>query len=85
MTVTDFIASPSSSTVDTHAERNRIESGYMVGPRVLTTGTVLFSGSWVGLHEEIVDMDQAYDALLRIKAEAGPVTISYKNYQLPSR
>lgn len=66
-------------------ERSRLESGQFIGPRILTTGSVLFGGSWVGLHEEIVDMDEAVSALARIKAEAGPVSFSYKNYQLPSR
>lgn len=77
--------SPSSETVNTHVERSRLESGQFIGPRILTTGTVIFAGSWVGLHEEIVDDAQAYSALKRIKAEAGPVSLSYKNYQLPSR
>ncbi|KAF5373144.1 hypothetical protein D9758_001532 [Tetrapyrgos nigripes] len=76
---------PSSDTVKTFAERSRLESGHFVGPRLLTTGTVLFSGSWVGLHEEIVDEHQAWNALNRIKAEGGQVALSYKNYQLPSR
>ncbi|THV08005.1 hypothetical protein K435DRAFT_959464 [Dendrothele bispora CBS 962.96] len=76
---------PSSDTVDTFVERSRLESGQFIGPRILTTGTVLFAGSWVGLHEEIVDECQAKNALNRIKAEGGPVTLSYKNYQLPSR
>jgi len=52
---------------------------------VFTTGTVLFGSSWVGVHEEIVDMKQAKEALMRIKLEMGDFTLSYKNYQLPSR
>lgn len=80
-----YVTSPSSSTVDTHIERSRLESGQFVGPRIFTTGSVLFGGSWPGIHEEITDMPQAYAALRRIKAEAGHTSISYKNYQLPSR
>lgn len=30
-------------------------------------------------------MDEAYAALIRIKAEGGPASYSYKNYNLPSR
>lgn len=30
-------------------------------------------------------MDEAYSALVRIKAEGGPASFSYKNYNLPSR
>ncbi|KAJ3843796.1 hypothetical protein F5878DRAFT_603808 [Lentinula raphanica] len=76
---------PSSNTVDTFAERSRLESGQFVGPRILTTGTVVFAGTWTGLYEEIVDEAQARAALTRIKAEGGPFAISYKNYQLPAR
>lgn len=77
--------SPSADTVNTHIERSRLERGHFVGPRIFTTGAPLFSGTWVGIHEEIVDIPQAYSALSRIKAEAGPASLSYKNYQLPSR
>ncbi|KAK0458515.1 uncharacterized protein EV420DRAFT_1642853 [Desarmillaria tabescens] len=77
--------SPSSDTVAAFIERSRLESGQFIGPRILTTGSVLFGGGWVGLHEEIANLDEAVSALTRIKAEAGPVSLSYKNYQLPSR
>ncbi|KAF8919205.1 hypothetical protein CPB85DRAFT_1549164 [Mucidula mucida] len=76
---------PSSETVTTFIERSRLESGQMVGPRTFTTGSPLFGGGWIGIHEEIVDMDEATAALMRIKAEGGPAALSYKNYQLPSR
>ncbi|KAF9025154.1 composite domain of metallo-dependent hydrolase [Hymenopellis radicata] len=76
---------PSSETVTTFIERSRLESGQLVGPRSFTTGSPLFGGGWVGIHQEIVDMDEAAAALMRIKAEGGPAALSYKNYQLPSR
>ncbi|KAJ4463331.1 hypothetical protein C8J55DRAFT_444178 [Lentinula edodes] len=76
---------PSSNTVDTFVERSRLESGQFIGPRILTTGTVVFAGTWTGLYEEIVDEAQALSALNRIKAEGGPFALSYKNYQLPAR
>ncbi|KAJ3798012.1 hypothetical protein GGU11DRAFT_27909 [Lentinula aff. detonsa] len=76
---------PSSNTVDTFVERSRLESGQFIGPRILTTGTVVFAGTWTGLYEEIVDETQAHAALNRIKAEGGPFALSYKNYQLPAR
>jgi hypothetical protein len=38
-----------------------------------------------GLHQDIVDQEEAYSALLRLKAEGGPASISYKNYNIPSR
>ncbi|KAJ7581528.1 hypothetical protein C8J56DRAFT_267327 [Mycena floridula] len=76
---------PSADTVSAFIERSRLESGQFIGPRIFTSGSVLFSGTWVGLHEEIVDLAQAEAALGRIMAEAGSVSLSYKNYQLPSR
>ncbi|KAK7049435.1 hypothetical protein VNI00_006036 [Paramarasmius palmivorus] len=76
---------PSSVTVNTFVERSRLESGHFVGPRILTTGSPLFAGTWTGIHEEIVDEAEAYSAVYRIKAEGGPISHSYKNYQLPSR
>ncbi|KAG7453025.1 uncharacterized protein BT62DRAFT_959229 [Guyanagaster necrorhizus] len=76
---------PSSDTVGAFIERSRLESGQFIGPRILTTGSVIFGGGWEGLHEEIVNMDEAVSALTRIRAEGGPVSLSYKNYQLPSR
>ena len=66
-------------------ERARIESGQSVGPRIFQVGDVVFGGTWDGLHEEISSMDEAYAALRRIKAEGGPASFSYKNYDLPSR
>ncbi|KAE9398333.1 hypothetical protein BT96DRAFT_957632 [Gymnopus androsaceus JB14] len=76
---------PSSDSVNTFVERSRLESGQFIGPRILTSGTVVFAGTWTGLYEEIVNDDQARAALNRIKAEGGPWALSYKNYQLPSR
>lgn len=37
------------------------------------------------LHQSIANMNEARSALVRIKAEGGPSSFSYKNYQLPSR
>ncbi|KIY66625.1 composite domain of metallo-dependent hydrolase [Cylindrobasidium torrendii FP15055 ss-10] len=76
---------PSAPTVATFAERSKLESGQFIGPRIFTAGSPVFAGTWRGLHEEIVDMDEARAALMRIKKEGGHATLSYKNYQLPSR
>lgn len=57
----------------------------MVGPRIFHTGDVVYGAGEGGLHEEIVDMDEARAALTRIKVEGGPASFSYKNYNLPSR
>ncbi|KAF9265808.1 hypothetical protein L218DRAFT_859632 [Marasmius fiardii PR-910] len=79
------VHNPSSGTVTGFIERSRVESGQLLGPRIFTTGNPIFAGTWPRLHEEIVDEEQAYSALYRIKAEGGPFSHSYKNYNLPSR
>ena len=72
-------------TVDAFVERTRVERGQLVGPRIFHPGTVLYGGAEAGLHQDIADMQEAHSALVRIKAEGGPFSHSYKNYQLPSR
>ncbi|KAI5887269.1 uncharacterized protein SCHCODRAFT_02641146 [Schizophyllum commune H4-8] len=76
---------PSTDTVDAFAERTRVERGQLVGPRIFHTGTVIYGGAEAGLHQDIADTLEAHSALVRIKAEGGPFSHSYKNYQLPSR
>ena len=57
----------------------------MVGPRIFHTGGIIYGAANTQLHQDIIDMDEAYSALIRIKAEGGPASFSYKNYNLPSR
>ncbi|KAL1742535.1 hypothetical protein HDZ31DRAFT_65886 [Schizophyllum fasciatum] len=76
---------PSTDTVDAFVERTRVERGLAVGPRIFHTGSVIYGGGEPGLHQDVADMDEARSALIRIKAEGGPFSHSYKNYQLPSR
>jgi len=80
-----YSTSPSADTVSGFAERARIERGQMVGPRIFTVGRIIYGAAGQGFHQDIVDMDQAKEALVRIKVEGGPASISYKNYNLPSR
>ncbi|KAI0355021.1 hypothetical protein OH77DRAFT_1425075 [Trametes cingulata] len=76
---------PSADTVLAFAERFRTERGQLVGPRIFQTGTIIYGAGGAGYHQDIVDMDEARSALLRIKVEGGPSSFSYKNYNLPSR
>ncbi|EIN12910.1 hypothetical protein PUNSTDRAFT_60526 [Punctularia strigosozonata HHB-11173 SS5] len=76
---------PSADTVKAFNERFRVESGQMLGPRIFQTGQVIYGAGGPGYHEDIVDMNEAHSALIRIKAEGGPSAFSYKNYQLPIR
>jgi hypothetical protein len=57
----------------------------MNGPRIFQVGTIVYGAGIPGLHQDITDMAEAQSALVRIKAEGGPTSISYKNYNLPSR
>jgi hypothetical protein len=66
-------------------ERFRLESGQLIGPRIFQTGDVIYGAGSPGIHQDIVDMDEAYSALIRIKVEGGPASFSYKNYNQPSR
>ncbi|KAI0737876.1 hypothetical protein C8Q80DRAFT_1275924 [Daedaleopsis nitida] len=76
---------PSTDTVLAFAERFRIERGQMVGPRSYHTGDIIYGAGAPGIHQDIVDMDEAMSALTRIQVEGGPSSYSYKNYNLPSR
>ncbi|OJT07280.1 hypothetical protein TRAPUB_1877 [Trametes pubescens] len=76
---------PSADTVLAFSERFRAERGQLVGPRIFQTGTIIYGAGGAGYHQDIVDLDEAKSALLRIKVEGGPSSFSYKNYNLPSR
>ncbi|KAJ7593461.1 hypothetical protein C8J56DRAFT_931144 [Mycena floridula] len=76
---------PSADTRDTFAERSRLERGHFVGSRIFHTGTIIYGAGEPGYYQDPVDMDEAYSSLVRIKAEGGAATTSYKNYNLPSR
>ncbi|KAJ8696814.1 hypothetical protein PTI98_006650 [Pleurotus ostreatus] len=76
---------PSADNVNGFVERSRVESGQLVGPRIFTVGTIIYGAGLVGYHQDVADTAEARSALLRLKAEGGPSSISYKNYNLPSR
>ncbi|KAG8958820.1 hypothetical protein FRC03_008801 [Tulasnella sp. 419] len=76
---------PSLDNVDAWAERGRVESGKMLGPRIFHTGTIIYGAGAPQYHQDIADDAEAISALVRIKAEGGPYSFSYKNYNLPSR
>ncbi|PCH38468.1 hypothetical protein WOLCODRAFT_64922 [Wolfiporia cocos MD-104 SS10] len=76
---------PSADNVLGFAERFRLERGQLVGPRIFQVGGVIYGAAAPSLHQEIVDMQEARSALIRIQVEGGPASFSYKNYNLPSR
>jgi hypothetical protein len=77
--------SPSAAAVEGFDERSRIERGQLIGPRIFTVGEVIYGAGEPSLHQDIANQEEAYSALRRLKAEGGPASISYKNYNLPSR
>ncbi|KAJ7623213.1 hypothetical protein FB45DRAFT_924921 [Roridomyces roridus] len=80
-----LIHNPSTDNVGVFDERNRVESGQMVGSRIMATGYVIYGAGIPGVHQDIADEDEAYSALLRPRVEGGIGSISYKNYNLPIR
>ncbi|THH13219.1 hypothetical protein EW146_g6977 [Bondarzewia mesenterica] len=79
------VHNPSAQNTLTFNERAFIESGKVVGSRVFHTGTIVYGAGPMDIHQDIVDDAEAYSALARIKAEGGPASFSYKNYELPTR
>ncbi|KAJ7284597.1 hypothetical protein C8J57DRAFT_1289035, partial [Mycena rebaudengoi] len=76
---------PSSDNVEGFDERSRVERGQLIGPRIFSTGEPIYGAAYPELHQDIVDEADAHSALLRLKVEGGPGSISYKNYNLPVR
>ncbi|KAF9531664.1 hypothetical protein CPB83DRAFT_848536 [Crepidotus variabilis] len=76
---------PSADNVNGFVERSRVERGHMIGPRIFTVGDVIYGAGSPDIHQDISDMNEAVSALTRIKAEGGTASISYKNYNIPSR
>lgn len=70
---------------DGYHERFLVESGRSLGPRIFHTGNIIYGAGSSDVHQDVVNMGEARSALIRIKAEGGPSSFSYKNYQLPSR
>ncbi|TFK72232.1 hypothetical protein BDN72DRAFT_763687 [Pluteus cervinus] len=76
---------PSASNVNGFVERTRVERGQTIGPRIFQVGDIIYGAGEAGIHQDIVDIQEARSALERIRAEGGPAHISYKNYNIPSR
>ncbi|KIJ44168.1 hypothetical protein M422DRAFT_67773 [Sphaerobolus stellatus SS14] len=76
---------PSSDSRDGYHERYLVESGKMIGPRIYHTGNVIYGAGLAEIHQDVVNLEEAKSALVRIRVEGGPSSFSYKNYNLPSR
>jgi len=62
-----------------------VETGKWIGPRLFHTGNIIYGAGAVPWHQDIDDLEEAKEALTRIKVEGGPASFSYKNYNIPSR
>lgn len=65
-------------------ERELVEQGHMLGSRIYHTGNVLYGAAGIN-RVEINSLEDARQALRRIKVEGGPASWSGKNYNQPAR
>lgn len=79
------LGSPSLDNRDGFIQRGLVESGKWIGPRLFHTGNIIYGAGLVPWHQDINDLEEANEALARIKVEGGPASFSYKNYNIPSR
>ena len=80
-----IFGSPSLDNRDGFIQRGLVESGKWIGPRLFHTGNIIYGAGVVSWHQDINDLEEAKEALVRIKVEGGPASFSYKNYNIPSR
>jgi len=80
-----IFGSPSLDNRDGFIQRGFVESGKWIGPRLFHTGNIIYGAGEVPWHQDINNLEEAKEALARIKAEGGPASFSYKNYNIPSR
>ena len=80
-----IFGSPSLDNRDGFIQRGLVESGKWIGPRLFQTGNIIYGAGIVSWHQDVNDLEEAKEALLRIKVEGGPASFSYKNYNIPSR
>jgi len=80
-----IFGSPSLDNRDGFIQRGLVETGNWIGPRLFHTGNIIYGAGAVPWHQDINDLEEAKEALTRIKAEGGPASFSYKNYNIPSR
>jgi len=76
------IHDPSNQTSTVFAASEMQKAGKIVGPRIFSTGTILYGAKGIGYH---VDVDSLDDALFHLQRMKDVGAISVKSYQLPRR
>jgi Tol biopolymer transport system component/imidazolonepropionase-like amidohydrolase len=73
---------PSAPTLDVFAQAELVEAGLMLGPRVLSSGMVLYGGQQTSFYAEVDSLDDARRQVRRMKAYGARMI---KVYQQPRR
>jgi len=73
---------PSAPSLDVFAQAEDVEAGLMVGPRVYSSGDVLYGGQQAGIFAEVNNLDDAKHQVRRMKAYGARMI---KVYQQPRR
>jgi Tol biopolymer transport system component/imidazolonepropionase-like amidohydrolase len=73
---------PSAPSLDVFAQAEDVEAGLMVGPRVYSSGDVLYGGQQAGVFAEVNNLDDAKHQVRRMKAYGARMI---KVYQQPRR
>jgi hypothetical protein len=73
---------PSAPSLDVFAQGEQVEAGLMVGPRVYSSGDVLYGGQQAGIFAEVNNLDDAKHQVRRMKAYGARMI---KVYQQPRR
>ncbi len=73
---------PSAPSLDVFAQAEQVEAGLMVGPRVYSSGDVLYGGQQAGIFAEVNNLEDAKHQVRRMKAYGARMI---KVYQQPRR
>jgi imidazolonepropionase-like amidohydrolase len=73
---------PSSSSSQIFAAAERQQAGMLLGPRIFSTGEIIYGAKTPGVYAQIDDYDDALAHVRRLKAQGG---MSVKNYNQPRR
>src|SRR5262245_42693974 len=73
---------PSAPSLDVFAQAEDVEAGLMVGPRVYSSGDVLYGGQQAGIFAEVNNLEDAKHQVRRMKAYGARMI---KVYQQPRR
>ena len=73
---------PSAPSLDVFAQGEQVEAGLMVGPRVYSSGDVLYGGQQADIFAEVNNLEDAKHQVRRMKAYGARMI---KVYQQPRR